>query len=414
MPSRSTFTRASLASLAAVAFTASGLTTVSQAQATQPAAPSGAQQPTAPGYRPAAALATLRLIPAIPAVKRIEYLSNGNIEVAHAVVLVAHAERSLPRSLALAQLVAARTLATRSSLREVDISLYQREGYAGFGGPSPLFTASVPRPRAAEFGRVKPTILDEYDRLWANPVATPLPPQLEPTGETPTGVPEAKAALIGTVTPAERLEQSRAQNEGGARGGLLFRGNPNRGNAALTFDDAPHPLYVPLILDSLRRGGAKATFFVIGRNAAAYPYFIRDMVAAGHEVANHTYNHVRLVGLRPAVIQNELAQTNALIKQLTGETVRYFRPPGGRYSSLVLNTAKKMSLTTAFWTNDPADFNNPGAALLEARFLKFLQPGGIILLHDNATQTAGLLLDFINDANALKIKLVTLETLAQP
>lgn len=70
-------------------------------------------------------------------------------------------------------------------------------------------------------------------------------------------------------------------------------------------------------------------------------------------------------------------------------------------------------MTTAFWTNDPADFNNPGAAVLEARFLKFLQPGGIILLHDNATQTAGLLLDFINDAAILKIKLVTLETLAQ-
>ena len=376
------------------------MTTTGATQSTHPAPLSGVQQPTAPGYRPAVALAALTLNPAIPEVKRIEYLSHGSIEVTHAIVLVARAERSLPRTLALAQLVAARTLAARSSLAEVDISVYGREGYAGFGGPSPLLTVSVPRTKAAAFVQV-------------NPSAAPLPPQLEPTDETPTGVPEAKPALIGNITATERLEQRRAQNEGGARGGLLFRGNPSRSNAALTFDDAPHPMYMPLVLDSLRRGGAKATFFVIGRNAFSYPYFIRDMVADGHEVANHTYNHVRLVGLTPAQMKSELVQTDALIKQLTGETVRYFRPPGGRYSSTVLNIAKSIGLTTAFWTNDPADFNNPGAAVLEARFLKFLQPGGIILLHDNATQTAGLLLDFINDAAILKIKLVTLETLAQ-
>ena len=75
-----------------------------------------------------------------------------------------------------------------------------------------------------------------------------------------------------------------------------------------------------------------------------------------------------------------------------------FRPPGGRFSSATLKTVRSLGLTVAFWTDDPADFNNPGRQVLETRFTRFLKSGGILLLHDNARQTAQILPDLVNDA----------------
>ncbi len=374
----------------------------------------GAVQPTAPGYRIVQPLPQIKLEPQIAGVRRIVYASNGVIEVAHAIVLVPKAESTLARTLGLAQMVATRTLATRSSLTVVDISLYQAEGYAGFGGPLPLFTAAVPRDRALAFSRVQPTTVDDYDHLWVNEAATPAPPELEPTGATKPGVPEKPLVFVGRAADlkAQKAERAREQQEGGARGGVFFQGDPKKPLVALTFDDAPHPMYIPLVLDALRRTGAKATFFVIGRNAVAYPYFVRDLGKAGHEIANHTYHHVRLPALSEARVRDELGRTNALLEKITGERVRYFRPPGGQYSKATLRIASSLGLTTAFWTDDPADFNNPQPLALEQRFLKRLRPGGIVLLHDNAQSTIPVLTDFVNDARGQGIEFVTLETLA--
>lgn len=374
----------------------------------------GAQQPLAPGFQQAASLPTITITPGIPELVRVEYLGNGTIEAAHALILVPKAKSGIARTLALAQLTVTRTFAARPGLAEVDISIYQREGYAGFGGPSPLMTVSVPKARLQGFSSLKLNAVDEYDRLWINPVKSPLPPQVEASGETPVGVPEVAPSFVGSPQDQakEKAEQQQAARSGSTRGGSYFQGDPNRAMAALTIDDAVHPLYAPLILDALHRTGGKATFFVVGRNVEAYPYFVRDLVKDGHEIANHTFHHVRLVGLSTAQIRDELESTNKLIRAISGEPVRFFRPPGGRYSKDVLRIASSLGMTTAFWTNDPADFNNVGAKVLEQRFLKYLRKGGIVLLHDNAQQTAPLLADFVNDAKGLGIKLVTLETLS--
>ena len=378
-----------------------------------PSTPSGAMQPTAPGFKIGAPLSTIKLRPAIAEVKRIQYLSNGFIEASHALVLIPKKDKTLQGILTLAQKVATQTLAARSSLAVVDVSIYQAEGYAGFGGPSPLLTVSVPRQKLGAFNQIKVSALDEYDHLWVNPVASPLPPQIEATGETPFGTPETLPKLVGNAADL-KTEQQKALKEGGIRKGLFFQGSRKKPLIALTFDDGVHPLYTPLILDSLRRTGAKATFFVVGRNVLAYPYFVRDLAREGHELANHTFNHVRLVGLPVKVVREELAQTNILIQSITGEPVRFFRPPGGRYTRAILKIAYSLGMSTAFWTSDPADFNNPGSLVLETRLLRYLRPGGIVLLHDNAPQTPPLLADFINDARTAGIKMVTLETLAQP
>lgn len=339
----------------------------------------GQVQPVAPGTQPAPVLPTLTLTPAMPQVRKVETLSNGFITGAHALILVPDKEITPEHVHLLAREAVLRSYAAKPNLAEVDVSVYRAETYRGFGGPLPILTLSVPHSRLARFSAEFQA--GTYDRTWAAPNMQTPEPELAPIQEL-----EQLPVFIGTN--AELLRHKTMQTlglvHGGERGGLLFRGDSQNKEVALTFDDVPHPLYFPLVLDALQRANAHATFFVIGRNAQAYPYFIKDAVAQGHELANHTFHHVRLPKLTDAQITQELKTTNDLLTALTGKPIRYFRPPGGAHSQRVLRIAAGLGLTTVFWTDDPGDFQNPGVETVEARYARHLRPGGIILLHDNA------------------------------
>jgi peptidoglycan-N-acetylglucosamine deacetylase len=365
--------------------------------------PPGALQPNAPGQRNAAALAQLELKPAMSEVKKVEYASNGFIEVAHALVLVPKREAALARNLVLAQEAVKRSLAARPSLNEVDVSVYLSEDFDGFGGPLPLLTASVIKPEFASFEKLQAVTISSFARLWLHPEnASPNPQRKsEKTLEqTPTFYGSSQELRT------QQVQQLSAQLSGRVLGGLLFHGNPTLPAAALTFDDAPHPLFEPLLLDTLRRAGVKATFFCIGRNAKAYPYFVKDMIQAGHEVGNHTFHHVRLPKLSESEVKDELEQANTTLSSITGQPVRYFRPPGGDYSRATLRIARNLGLTTTFWTDDPADFDNPGDMVIESRLVKKLRRGGIVLLHDNVLETIQVLPGFLKVAQTRGIKLM--------
>ena len=111
----------------------------------------GQTQPVAPGTRCAAPIPELALTPPMAQVLHLQYLSNGHIEVAGAVVLLQESE--VPRARAFAQAVVTRALLARPSLSEVDVSVYNKAGYGGFGGPLPILTLSAPRPRLADVAR---------------------------------------------------------------------------------------------------------------------------------------------------------------------------------------------------------------------------------------------------------------------
>ncbi|UUZ83364.1 polysaccharide deacetylase family protein [Paenibacillus sp. P26] len=99
---------------------------------------------------------------------------------------------------------------------------------------------------------------------------------------------------------------------------------------ALTFDDGPDPEDTPLILDLLKQYGAKATFFAVGNKIALYPDLLRQEVADGHEIANHTYSHAYIGRNTPIErIRSELKRTEDIIYSTTGRTCHLFRPPGG-------------------------------------------------------------------------------------
>jgi peptidoglycan-N-acetylglucosamine deacetylase len=364
----------------------------------------GQVQPVAPGTLAAPAIPQLTLNPAIPEVRKVEYLSNGHIEVAGAVLTLALSDQ--PRARALAGYVAHRVLAARPTLAEVDISVYDKASYGGFGGPLPLLTVSVPRERLNEV-LAWSTGRGDYERAWisSKPGAAPV--------RRPDRVRELTVNFLGSLADkaADTVRHTTAKMLGGVQGGLLYRGSSKAALSALTFDDAPHPMYEPLLLDLLKRSNIHATFFVIGRNARAYPYFVKDMVEQGHEVGNHTYHHVRLPPLPIAKASQELQQASQVIGAITGKPVRYFRPPGGDYTTATLRAAEDQGLITVFWTDDPGDFQNPGVDVLLERYTRTLRRGGIVLLHDNAPEMMAALPLLLKVAQARQILLGTVSKL---
>lgn len=368
-----------------------------------------ASQPMTPGHKPAP-LPELKLKPAIEGVKKVEYLGNGHIEVAGAVVLVPPDSPTF-QLLKTAQKVAKATLQARLQLNEVDISIYAAGEFRGFGGPAPLLTASVPRVRLREFLALRPENLKNYDRVWLKSEVRPPVLLLQQAQSTRDA--EKVPLFQGTVTQLIRqlIAQRKARRTGQSMEGVVMHGNPALPMAALTFDDAVHPIYAPLLLDTLRLQKTRATFFVVGRNVFAYPYFLKDLVKDGHELGNHTYHHIRSSDLSIRQLQEEIESTNELIEDLTGQQMVYFRPPGGRYSLEMIMLLKKLNMKMAFWTNDPSDVDNLGATELEKRFLRDLHPGGIVLLHDNAQDTIRNLGQLIQKSRERGIDLVPLGTL---
>ncbi len=385
-----------------LALAQSGIKTVPKAvetiDAAQPASkpvlpeiPNGFQ-PRAPGQNNPQALNQIPTNSSIPEIKKIEYASNGFIEVAHALILIPQKDDHRERELAFAFAAVQRAFKQRPALEEVDFSIFQKESYGGAGGPLPRMTGSIIRTQLSTFLKLEVKNLKSFERIWLNDN------RKRPKLRQPTNDKLMKLDFNGDVSGLKRQQTQQLQVEGGINDGLLFHGSPTLARIALTFDDAPHPLYTPLLLDILRRTHVKATFFCIGRNAVAYPYFVRDMVKSGHELANHTYHHVRLVGLDAKAIQEELETTNKILKDISGQSIKYFRPPGGRYSTQTLQSAFDAGLVTAFWTDDPADFRNSGEKILERNLIKRLQYGGIVLLHDNVLDSIQVLPQFLNAA----------------
>jgi peptidoglycan/xylan/chitin deacetylase (PgdA/CDA1 family) len=152
---------------------------------------------------------------------------------------------------------------------------------------------------------------------------------------------------------------------------------------ALTFDDGPHPELTPKLLDILRQNGVRATFYVIGRSVAAYPDIARRIVAEGHEIANHTYNHPALTSLGAGRLQQELTNTTEVIQRVTGRRPTNMRPPYGAINDRVrASILRDHGLDIIMWSCDPLDWKRPGAQVVRQRLVDGAKPGGILLAHD--------------------------------
>ncbi|MFD0959421.1 polysaccharide deacetylase family protein [Paenibacillus chungangensis] len=188
---------------------------------------------------------------------------------------------------------------------------------------------------------------------------------------------------------------------------------------ALTFDDGPHEKETQLILDLLKQYDAKSTFFVVGNRLDRYADIVRREVEEGHEVANHTYNHLLFNrNVSSARILKEIADSEAKIKWVTGQECKWFRPPGGNYSERVVQIAKQAGYTIVLWSwhQDTKDWTSPGVQAIANKVLKNARNGDIVLLHDNiqgSMQTVKALQIILPELKKRGYRMVTISELIQ-
>jgi peptidoglycan/xylan/chitin deacetylase (PgdA/CDA1 family) len=131
------------------------------------------------------------------------------------------------------------------------------------------------------------------------------------------------------------------------------------GELALTFDDGPNPACTPRLLDILAQRGVKATFFLVGRFAEQESALARSIAAAGHLVGNHSWSHPDLSLTAAHRIREELVRTKDKLEQITGNPVRFFRPPFGARRPYVLRTARELGMIPVMWNAMTNDWSAP-------------------------------------------------------
>ena len=166
---------------------------------------------------------------------------------------------------------------------------------------------------------------------------------------------------------------------------------PGRQSAvALTFDDGPSAETTPLILDALRSGNARATFFVLGDAVDRRPELLRRIVAEGHAVGIHAYTHGPFVLQTRRAILKEVAQAEAAIRRAcpAAAVVPWVRPPHGFKSLSLLKTLHQAGCGLAAWSVSSRDYQEHDPAQITARVLANLEAGAIGLLHDGPANAA--------------------------
>jgi peptidoglycan-N-acetylglucosamine deacetylase len=165
---------------------------------------------------------------------------------------------------------------------------------------------------------------------------------------------------------------------------VCCRDDLDRRALALTFDDGPSR-WTPAVLDLLAGQGARATFFVVGRHVDERPELVARMVREGHEVGNHTFDHVD--GAHEpddAVVREQIRSASAAIRA-AGAEPRLLRPPYGKDSCRLARLAREAGLERAvLWSVEAWDWADPPPDEIVARILRGVAPGAIVLLHDGA------------------------------
>lgn len=177
---------------------------------------------------------------------------------------------------------------------------------------------------------------------------------------------------------------------------------------ALTFDDGPHPVYTPQLLDGLNERDVHATFFVVGENIPGNEEILKRMDAEGHLIGNHTYNHVKLSDLDSARACAEVEKTNILIQEATGKEPEFIRPPFGEWKKAM---ECSFEMIPVLWDVDPLDWTTKNTALVVERVLKDTKAGDIILLHDYYQSSVDAALEIVDALTERGYKFVTVDEL---
>ena len=199
----------------------------------------------------------------------------------------------------------------------------------------------------------------------------------------------ASSVAVGEVVRHDDVTASRnradgaslAENTSATTLKVLWRANTTQKVMSLTFDDGPGPTLTSPLLDALAEAKVRATFSLIGKRAYVHRDLVKRQMQAGHELANHTWNHRDLSQLDYSQQQSELERTDQLLYELTGTRPAMIRPPWGRVNGALLDHAARNNQHVLLWDMRFHEnlYDSAGNA---AWVLRTMRPGSVLLGHD--------------------------------
>ncbi|WP_408954494.1 polysaccharide deacetylase family protein [Natroniella sp. ANB-PHB2] len=180
---------------------------------------------------------------------------------------------------------------------------------------------------------------------------------------------------------------------------------------AITLDGMWGAERTPKILEVFEEYDLNITFFFGGNWLEENPQLVKEIVAKGHEVGNHSYTHPHMATLSKEEIEQELNQTGELIKKLTGQESILFRPPFGEYNNLLIETCEELGYYTIQWSIDSHDWMDVSSDYIVNRILDNVGPGDIILMHNDGEKTPEALISLIPKLKEQGYKIVPVSEL---
>lgn len=154
------------------------------------------------------------------------------------------------------------------------------------------------------------------------------------------------------------------------------------GTVYLTFDDGPDPDTTPRLLDLLGHYNARASFFILGRQALRYPGLVKRIHQEGHVVGNHTWRHFHPLRLSSQTAFEEVYKTTVLLEDQIGQPVTFFRPPYGFVRPCMREQAQELGQRLLLWDRSAVDWGWLGRERFITRRLRAVKPDEVVLLHD--------------------------------
>ncbi|MDR7369725.1 polysaccharide deacetylase family protein [Flavobacterium aquidurense] len=180
---------------------------------------------------------------------------------------------------------------------------------------------------------------------------------------------------------------------------------------ALTFDDGPS-IFTLEVLELLKKYNAKATFFCIGKNIETHPEILKQVIAEGHLVGNHSYSHSKFFDFyHEDKITDELRKTDELLEKFTSKKINFFRPPYGVTTPSIRRALKITGHKVIGWNIRSLDGGTKDQNLIFNRIIKRVSPGGIVLLHDTGSHSVSVLEQFLQFLQQNNYKVISLEEL---
>jgi peptidoglycan/xylan/chitin deacetylase (PgdA/CDA1 family) len=163
--------------------------------------------------------------------------------------------------------------------------------------------------------------------------------------------------------------------------GSLRSVRPSGDLVVLTYDDGPQPGGTDKVLAALAEAGTTATFFILVGRARKHPGLLADVVAAGHEIALHGINHVRLTTMSPIEVRRRTIAGQRELEDMAGSPVRWFRPPYGAQYPTTWAAIKSTGMESVVWSDEVADWKDEPVDSIAGR-AGGVRSGSVLLLHD--------------------------------